>query len=66
MPWEGPQDPEAGPTEGISGGPGPTPPGLDDGTPQVVPARPETPPVHRAGEERRREERRDPEEPDPS
>ena len=64
MPWEGPPDPEAGPKEGIAGGPGPTPPGLDDGTPQVVPARPETPPAREAAAERG--DRRDPEEPDPS
>ncbi|HEX9050933.1 MAG TPA: hypothetical protein VF841_10410 [Anaeromyxobacter sp.] len=64
MRWKGPPDPEVGPAEGIAGGPGPTPPGLDDGTPQVVPAQPETPPRRAAEEEER--ERRDPEEPDPS
>ncbi len=63
MPWEGPPGPSEGPAEGIAGGPGPTPPGLDDGTPVVVPAQPETPPRREAGAER---ERGDPEEPDPS
>ncbi len=63
MPWEeGPPDPEIKPAEGIAGGPGPTPPGLDDGTPLVVPARPETPPAREAGAERRP----DPDERDPS
>lgn len=63
MPWEGPPDPTPGPVDGIAGGPGPTPPGLDDGTPLVVPAQPETPPPREAGAGRTRG---DPEEPDPS
>ncbi len=65
MPWEGPPDPQVAPGEGIAGGPGPTPPGLDDGTPQVIPAQPETPPAREA-EPEGGSERRDPEEPDPS
>jgi hypothetical protein len=63
MPWEGPPVPQEAPGEGIAGGPGPTPPGLDDGTPQVIPAQPETP-RHAAGEERKGQADR--EEPDPS
>ncbi len=67
MPWEGPPEPQPVPGAGIAGGPGPTPPGLDDGTPQVIPAQPETPPRRAGGEEREdRRDRRDPEEPDPS
>ena len=66
MPWEGPPDPQPPPGEGIAGGPGPTPPGFDDGTPQVVPAQPETPPSREAGGGTEERERRDPEEPDPS
>ena len=65
MPWEGPPAPAEEPAEGIAGGPGPTPPGFDDGTPQVIPAQPETPPKRKAGARDRRD-RPDPEEPDPS
>ncbi len=66
MPWEGPPEPQQAPGEGLAGGPGPTPPGLDDGTPQVIPAQPETP-RRAAGEEgEERRDRPDPEEPDPS
>ena len=64
MPWEGPPDPEVAPSDGIAGGPGPTPPGLDDGTPQIVPAQPETPPAREAGEGERGPERREAEKPD--
>jgi hypothetical protein len=63
MPWEGPPDAGEGTGTGMAGGPGPTPPGLDDGTPVVVPAQPETPAAREAGAER---QRGDPEEPDPS
>ncbi len=63
MPREGPLDPQVAPGEGLAGGPGPTPLGLDDRTPQVIPARPETPPRRDAGAER---QQGDPEEPDPS
>ncbi len=65
MPFEGPPDPQVAPGEGIAGGPGPTPPGFDDGTPQVIPAQPETPPAREAGPEKG-PGRGDPEEPDPS
>ncbi len=37
MPYGGPPSEEIGPTQGIAGGPGPTPAGFDDGTPKPVP-----------------------------
>jgi hypothetical protein len=69
---------EGAPIEGLAGGPGPTPPGFDDGTPRIEPPRepgedPAAPP--RAPEEHDEERkaagsrgatRADPEEPDPS
>lgn len=36
MPYGGPPR-DIGPTQGIAGGPGPTPAGFDDGTPKPVP-----------------------------
>jgi hypothetical protein len=51
-----PKDPRPGTgeidqTPAIAGGPGPTPPGLDDGTPHPRPAAPEAPPSARAQRE---------------
>jgi hypothetical protein len=68
---------EDAPIEGLAGGPGPTPPGFDDGTPSIEVGRPpgEDPPAPRAAEEQDEERtaggsggaaRGDPEEPDPS
>ncbi len=37
MPYGGPPSEDIGPTQGIAGGPGPTPEGFDDGTPKPVP-----------------------------
>ncbi len=54
-----PAEPPDGADQGIAGGPGPTPPGFDDGTPLVVPAQPETPP-QREGAERERGDREEP------
>lgn len=62
-----------GPGEGLAGGPGPTPPGFDDGTPRPLEGADARKPVPEE-EDRgvRREVRRgaaprgDPEEPDPS
>ncbi len=36
MPYGGPPSEDIGPTQGIAGGPGPTPSGVDDGMPKVV------------------------------
>ncbi len=64
---------DAKPTEGLAGGPGPTPPGFDDGTPRPAPPRaagedatapPPVPEDEREGG--RAPPRADPEEPDPS
>jgi len=69
---------EGAPIEGLAGGPGPTPPGFDDGTPHAEPPRTpgEDPPAPSRAPEEHDEERRtagsagaaraDPEEPDPS
>lgn len=79
-----PDDPKDGgrvPVEGLAGGPGPTPPGFDDGTPHAEAPRspgedpqplPPAPAEDAEGEGGRRAAggggaaRRDPEEPDPS
>lgn len=65
---ETPRSPEIDPTPGLAGGPGPTPPGIEDGTPRPVPAAPETPPGAGRAAEGKPGGRplRDPEEPDPS
>jgi hypothetical protein len=68
---------EDAPIEGLAGGPGPTPPGFDDGTPHVEPPRepgedPAPPPASEEHEAEREAAgsggaaRADPEEPDPS
>jgi hypothetical protein len=64
------------PPQGIAGGPGPSPPGFDDGTPKVTTEGTDAPPLATADEApaertaRSEEEaapaRGDPEEPDPS
>jgi hypothetical protein len=62
-------------SEGLAGGPGPTPPGFDDGTPRAAPATPASPAAEAAGEAEAprgapaadaARPRGDPEEPDPS
>ena len=70
--------PGGGPTapQGLAGGPGPSPPGVDDGMPKVATEGSDAPPVAVPGGEEpgeraaRRSEagaaRADPEEPDPS
>jgi hypothetical protein len=80
MPDEGKGE-ELAPVEGLAGGPGPTPPGFDDGTPhpeaprvagEDPPARPPPRPEDREDDATRRAAGRsgaargDPEEPDPS
>jgi hypothetical protein len=63
------------PPQGLAGGPGPSPPGVDDGTPKVATEGSDVPPItatdeEAAGHTARAEEaapaRGDPEEPDPS
>ncbi len=51
MPHDGPRDVEPEQVPGIAGGPGPTPPGFDDGTPRIEAPAPETPPEREGGEE---------------
>lgn len=63
-------------SEGLAGGPGPTPPGFDDGTPRAAAAPGASPAAGAAGEEAEAPRgaraveaarpRGDPEEPDPS
>jgi len=42
MPTGRPGEGKIDPTPGLAGGPGPAPPGVDDGTPDVRPAAPES------------------------
>ncbi len=42
MPSERPDEGKIDPAPGLAGGPGPTPPGVEDGTPAPRPAAPET------------------------
>ncbi len=42
MPSERPGEGTIDPTPGLAGGPGPAPPGVEDGAPEVRPAVPET------------------------
>jgi hypothetical protein len=63
------------PPQGLAGGPGPSPPGVDDGTPKVATEGSDVPPLAAGDEEAARHVERgeetaaargDPEEPDPS